>query len=347
MAARLTVDLAALAANYRRLERTAPLGAVIKADAYGLGAQRVFEQLRAIGCEQFFVATLDEALALPADGTVYVFEGPRADDVARYVPNHIRPVLNSAAQIALWRQAGTGPAALHVDTGMQRLGVPWTDVSALRLDGVTLCLLMTHYACADTPEHPLNAEQQTRIADVARMLPQLPTSYGNSAALLNGAELKGADWVGDMGRPGIALYGGAARADVDDKLQPVATLEGRVLQVREAPAGSSLGYGATATVSVPKRIATVGVGYADGVPRLLSNCGRLYLNGSFCPILGRVSMDAVQIDVTGVHTEAGDWAEVFGPHVAIDEVAAHADTIAYEVLTGISSRPARRYLTAA
>jgi alanine racemase len=340
--ARLTVDLAALLDNYRQLAAgvDAGLGAVVKADAYGLGAGPVCAALHHAGCRDFFVATAAEALALRVDARVYVFAGVGSEaDAVRLRSAGVRPVLNDARQVAIWRRVGNGPCALHVDTGMRRLGFTTEAFAQADLSGLDVELLLTHYACADQPEHPLNAEQ-LRCFEACRIrLPGVATSLGNSAAILTGTA-----WVGDLGRPGIALYGGNPFAERPNPMRPVATLEGQVLQVRDVAPGQSVGYGATFVAARACRIATVGAGYADGVPRQLSGVGRVAVGETCCPIAGRVSMDAVQVDVTGVDVAEGDWLEFFGARVPVDEVADHAGTIAYEVLTGIGSRVHKRYL---
>ncbi len=340
MTARLTVDLAALLANYQRLGAESSIGAVVKADAYGLGAGPVTAALHHAGCRHFFVATPAEALALDVDARVYVFAGVGSDEeAAKLHAAGARPVLNDARQVGMWRRAGNGPCAVHVDTGMRRLGFTPQAFKAADLAGLEVELLLTHYACADEPEHPLNAAQRRDFKVCSARLPGVPTSLGNSAAILTGPE-----WVGDVGRPGIALYGGNPFAKRANPMRPVATLEGQVLQVRDVAAGESVGYGATFIAEHPCRIATVGAGYADGVPRQLSGVGRVAVGEAFCRMVGRVSMDAVQIDVSDISVAQGDWVEIFGTRVPVDEVAEHAGTISYEVFTGIGGRVHRRYL---
>ncbi len=341
MTARLTIDLAALVSNFNQLKAIAPVGAVVKADAYGLGAQYVVSALLAAGCRDFFVATLEEALALRVDASVYVFSGVDRRSLQAFIDSGVRPVLNSAEQVELWRSAKGGAAAIHVDTGMQRLGFEVDTFLNADLSTLDVSLLLTHYACADEPEHPLNRQQQRRFAELRAKLPGVPVSLANSAGVLNGA-----DWVGDLGRPGIALYGGNPFADAKNPMAPVVSLEGRILQIRSVGAGVPIGYGASYMPDTQARIAVVGVGYADGVPRLLSNRGRVAIGSAFAPIVGRVSMDTVQVDVSCCEAAVGDWVEVIGPRVTVDEVARHADTIGYEVLTGLGHRPERRYLSA-
>ncbi len=347
MSARLRIDLGALTANYRVFQRAAEPGSaagVVKADGYGLGAPQVGVALWQAGCRDFFVATAAEGVrlrsALP-EARIFVFEGALDDSVAALAGAALVPVLNHPAQAALWRRdGGDRPCAVHVDTGMHRLGFP-PDTSAETFAGLHLELLMTHLACADEPGHPMNRRQLEAFAAARSRLPGVPVSIGNSAATLSGTE-----WAGDLARPGIGLYGGNPFVSASSPVAPVATLEGRVLQVRRVAAGESVGYGATYTARSAAEIAVVGLGYGDGLPRLLSNRGEAALAGRRCPIVGRVSMDLTAIDVTGLGAAPGDWVEFLGATVTVDEVAAWAGTIPYEVLTGLGHRPLRRYQSA-
>ncbi len=347
MTARLRIDLAALTGNYRLFRGAATpgeAGAVVKADGYGLGAPAVAHALWHAGCRRFFVATVEEGLALRPelpDATIYVFEGARRDTVAELLRASLIPVLNHAGQLDAWRRGAPGrPAAVHVDTGMHRLGFE-PDVSGKDFTNVSVALLMTHLACADEPGHPMNERQLERLAKARTGFPGVPVSIGNSAGVLQGPAT-----TGDVGRPGIGLYGGNPYVDAPSPVQPVVTLEGRILQLRDVPAGDTIGYGATFTAAAAMRVAVVGVGYGDGLPRLLSNRGAAAIGGRRCPIVGRVSMDLTVVDVTGMDAGIDDWVEFFGRTVLVDEVARWADTIAYEVLTGVSRRPVREFLAA-
>ena len=341
---RLTVDLGAVVANYRRLVAATPAGrcgAVVKANAYGLGVARVTPALRAAGCRDFFVATMGEALelrAIDAHSLIYMFAGPAdADDAATCAERGIIPVINSYPQLLCWQPYREHPMVLHVDTGMMRLGVDWTEFDASRFAKFDVTLVMTHLACADEPDHELNALQIARFAAVAAAMPGVQTSIGNSAGVLNGAGS-----AGDVGRPGIALYGGNPHApkQTDNGIEPVVRLEGRVLQVRRVPAGVPVGYGATGVADRNRAIAIVGIGYADGLPRGLSSRGRAFFDGRSLPIVGRVSMDLTAVDVTttgdGYAVEPGDWLDFLGEHVTVDDVAGLVDTIGYEILTGLN-----------
>lgn len=344
MSARLRIDLGALRANYALFQRAAApgrAGAVVKADGYGLGAAPVARSLAAAGCREFFVATAAEALALRAEmpaATIYVFEGALTDTADDLRRAGIVPVLNHTAQGELWRARGAGrPAAVHVDTGMQRLGYPAAELPAAVSD-LDVRLLVTHLACADEPDHPMNARQLERFERVRTSFPGVPVSIGNSAGVLSGP-----NYAGDLGRPGIGLYGGNPFARAPSPVQPVVTLEGRILQLRDVAAGDSVGYGATFTAPRPLRVAIVGLGYGDGLPRLLSNRGEAAVGGSRCPIVGRVSMDLTAVDVTDCPARLDDWVEFFGATIGVDEVAGWSQTIAYEVLTGLGHRARREW----
>jgi alanine racemase len=345
----LRIDLDALANNFRLLRsRAAPAecAAVVKADAYGLGMGRVVRRLLREGCRRFFVATLAEARELrgmAADAEIYVFEGAVEGSVAALVDLNVRPVLSTLEQVQRWR--GHGPAALHLDTGMNRLGLSAAEVAALaeRADLMAgLDLVMTHLACADEPSHPMNREQLARFDLLRARLPPLPTSIGNSAGTLIDAAHRG-----DVVRPGIALYGGNPFSDRPNPMANVVTLTAPILQLRDIAEPATVGYGATYVASAPTRLAVVGIGYADGYPRSLGNCGVAAVGGRRVPVVGRVSMDLVCVDVGGLaqkDVRVGDAVELIGPTVGLDEVAAAAGTISYEVLTGLGRRPARDYI---
>jgi len=358
-AGRLRIDLSALARNWRDMAGRAggaATAAVVKGDAYGMGIAPAVTALADAGCTTFFVALPEEGLRVRAaapDAVVYVLGG-LVGDPAAYVAAGLRPVLNDRAGIEEWRRARTAGApagaALHVDTGMNRLGLrPDAFRSLVAEDGVAdalgLTLLMSHLACADTPGHPLNARQLSAFRAVRDLLPGVPASLANSAGVFLGP-----DYAFDLVRPGIALYGGRAVADAPSPMRPVATLEGRILQIRDVPAGETVGYGAAETVHRDSRVAVVGVGYADGYHRRAGSSdgrpgARGFLRGRDVPLIGRVSMDLMAFDVTDLREASrGDWIELFGDHVAVDDVAAAAETIGYELLTGLGRRYARTYV---
>jgi alanine racemase len=346
----LTIDLGALARNYRYLrEHAAPAecGAVVKADAYGLGLEPVARRLLREGCTRFFVATLAEAVALRAltrDASIYVFDGALDGDADALVAAGATPVLNSLEQIERW--AGRGRALLHVDTGMARLGLPAAEVEELarnpaRLRGIDVEFTMTHLACADEPAHPLNREQLKRFELLRALLPDAPTSIGNSAAIFIDE-----DHRGDLVRPGIALYGGNPFAEAPNPMAPVVTLAARILQIRQVDEPLTVGYGATYAAAAPGRLAALGVGYADGYPRAAGNAATAAIAGRRVPVVGRVSMDLMCVDVSNVpprESRVGDWVELFGTEIGIDKVAAAAGTISYEILTRLGKRLHRDY----
>lgn len=345
MTSRLTVDLGAIAANYRTLCAAAGpsrCGAVVKADGYGLGATEIATRLRDEGCRDFFVADVHEANRLrPAipDCALYVLAGATASSLAALEATGAIPVLNHAAQRDCW--GARGPAAVQVDSGMHRLGFAADDVRPENFRNTDVVLLLTHLACADEPDHPQNRLQLDAFAEVAARFPGVPTSIGNSAATLSGP-----DWCGDLARPGIALYGSNPFANRSNPMLPVATLEAEVLQLRRVAAGDAVGYGASWVARGPRLIATVGAGYSSGVPRLLSNLGDAWVHGRRVPYVGRVSMDLVTLDATDLdgRIAVGDWVELVGANVTVDEVATLARTLGYEVLTGLGSRAPRRYV---
>ena len=355
--ARLLVDLRALVHNYRTVTETtnrtanrehgavaANVAAVVKANAYGLGVEPVATSLIAAGCRSFYVATVEEGLALRSvigepshEVSIGVLNGCEVGEIETCLRHRLEPVVNSTEQLAAWRGRTDAPLILHVDTGMQRLGVSVAELDALNLDAADLRRVLSHYACADEPESSANAEQEQRVAAVTQRWPGVPLSFGNSAAALSGLT------TGDEIRAGIALYGGNPYQSKENPMRSVATLEAKVLQVREVAAGTAIGYGGSFVAPERMRIATVGAGYADGIPRLLSNRGSVAVNGHELPIVGMISMDTTMVDASRAPVAVGDWVEFFGEHIGIDRVAALAQTISYEIFTGIGPRPARHY----
>lgn len=358
----LRVDLSALARNYRHLRTAAAhsrCAAVVKANAYGLGLKRVARRLHREGCETFFVATSAEGISLRSAldrATIYVLAGPSSGEEEVYAAHRLCPVLNSVPQIVAWGQHcdrasrdGAPPlhAALHIDTGMERLGLSRADTmdvaaNAHLLEHVTLDFVMTHLACADEPSHELNASQVRLFDNLRAHLPALPTSIGNSAGTLTGHYFQG-----DLVRPGIALYGGNPYSDRPNPMEVVVQLFGRIIQIRQVSPMSTVGYGATFRMEKGGMIATVGVGYADGYPRKLGNACPAVVNGRLVPVVGRVSMDTLAVDVTGVPPEdlrIGAPVELIGRAIALDRVAQLAGTIANEILTGLGARLSRFYV---
>lgn len=340
--ARLIVDLNALSANFHALARTggAPVHPVVKADAYGLGAAAVARKLMTEGAEAFFVARLAEGEALRqtlgSRPAIYVLDGCGPSDVLRLQAARLRPVLSAPEQIRRWLASDGGPCALHIDTGMNRLGVRPEDAPD-PFPGLEMVL--SHLACADDPYDAMNAAQRSAFELVSRRYPGTIRSFANS-----GGCFLGPDYAFDALRPGISLYGGGPEGRTDDRLKPVAALRADLLQVREVPAGESVGYARGFVAPQPMTIGIAGVGYADGVLRATSPAGRVWVGGERRPIVGRISMDLLAVDVTGLKVTAGDRIEFFGPHHPIDDAAADAGTIAYELLTSVGARVPRVYV---
>lgn len=339
--ATLNVDLDALSHNFHALQRTSgvPVHPVVKANAYGLGAVPVATRLLADGARTFFVARATEGVALrttlgPAPD-IYVLDGCVGDAAPTLRTAALRPVLNHGDQLRAWTAAGGGPCGLQIDTGMNRLGFRPEEAPAV-VDG--LALVMSHLACADDPAEPMNRRQRETFAAAAQRYPTALRSFANS-----GGCFLGPDFAFDAVRPGICLYGGGPEGRPDDRLRPVATLTAEVLQVRSVEAGESVGYSRGFVADSPRRIATCGAGYADGVLRSQSSKGQIWMAGALRPLLGRVSMDVIAVDVTGLEVFAGDRVELFGPNRLLDHAAAAAGTISYELLTSVTPRVARLY----
>ncbi|HEY5569428.1 MAG TPA: alanine racemase [Gammaproteobacteria bacterium] len=347
----LIVDLDALARNYAALRRAAApadCGAVVKANAYGLGLSPVARRLLHEGCRNFFVATLAEGLELrelAPRARIFVLEGVVAGAEPELAGAALVPVLNSLEQVERWSEAG-GPAALHLDTGMTRLGLSAADVATLardakRLRNIEIECVMTHLACADEPEHSRNADQLAAFDRLRSVWPQAKTSIGNSA----GAFLSEAH-RGDLVRAGIALYGGNPFIAEPSPVEEVVALKARILQVRTLEEPATIGYGATYAAEPPARIAVVGIGYADGYPRSLGNSGIASVGGVRVPVVGRVSMDLACLDVSAVpagRVREGMFVDLIGGGIGLDEVAAAAGTISYEILTRFGARLKREY----
>lgn len=336
------MDLGALVANWRlfaNLSPTVETAAVVKADAYGLGAYHCAQALAKAGARVFFVATGGEALelrgALGRSAEIYVLNGALGQDHTLFVNAGLMPVISTAAQWRAWGEAG--PYAVQIDTGMNRLGMAAGEAREIAAAGATPKLVMSHLACASDPAHPLNAAQLQRFRGLLGLFPGAALSLSSSAgALISKA------YLFDLIRIGIGLYGAAPLDEGGPKLQTVARFSAPVLQVAEIAAGEIVGYGQTFVAARATRIATIGAGYADGVLRSLSGCGTAVVNGRRAAFAGRVSMDLITLDVTGIDVAEGDEAELIGPAMPVEEVARAAGTASYEVLTGLA-RAARRY----
>nr|WP_047169731.1 alanine racemase [Sphingomonas sp. Y57] len=338
---RLDLDPQALVANWRWLgERAAaPAGAAIKADAYGLGAVEVSRRLADAGCRDFFVATWAEADALgslPFGAGLSVLHGLREEDLAAALASRARPVLNSPAMVARWKAAAPGrPCDVMVDTGMNRLGLTVEEACSSLLDGLEVDLLLSHLACADEPDSPMNERQRARFVELRGRIAAKRYSLANSA----GACL-GPDYGFDLIRPGIALYGGIPRAEARAHIVRVVRMEAQVLQVRDVPAGDTVGYGATFTAERLLRVAILNLGYADGYLRAFAGNGAAFVDGRRCPLVGRVSMDLIAVDISGADVAEGDWLEI---DYALESAADRTGLSQYELLTGLGSRYQRRW----
>ena len=356
--ARLTVDLDALARNHALLRSQASgaeVAPVVKAEAYGLGAAPVARRLWAEGARSFFVARVSEgerlrlALGPGRPAVIYVLDGAPPGAMPRLLAADLVPVLNSLAQIeaASAHAAGHGhvPVALHIDTGLNRLGLRQEEAEAVagssdRLGRLDLVLVMSHLACGPTPDHPMNRRQLECFRQASELFPNVRRSFANSA----GAFL-GPDYHFDLVRPGITLYGGGPRERHDPRIAPVAALEAPILQLRTVPPGESVGYDASFTASAPTCVGIVPIGHADGYLRASAGAGFGWFEGARRKVLGSVSMDLVALDLTGCDTaRPGAMVELLGPNALVDDVAAAARTISYEVLVRLSGRAARSYI---
>lgn len=350
----LDIDLGAIQANYRDLtSRVArACAAVVKADAYGLGAAVVAPALAAAGARLFCVAHLDEALALRPllpTAEILVLNGLPDGSESACAEARVTPVLNSLRQLSAWTALAARtdrrlPAALQVDTGMSRMGLSPAELDRLaddpaRLDGIELQLVMSHLACAEDQANPMNRAQLARFQAARRRLPPAPASLANSSGVFLGPEFHF-----DLARPGAALYGLAPVKGAPNPMRPVVRLLGRIVQIREIPAGAQVGYGAVWTAPRPSRIATVAVGYADGYPRTLSGKATAFAGDQAAPLVGIVSMDTATFDVTDAPAaNEGGFLELIGPRHTVDALAAQAGGIGYEILTSLGRRYARSY----
>jgi len=357
----LTVDLAALAANWRELARRvapAACAAVVKADGYGCGLEPVTETLFRAGCETFFVAHLAEGRRVRAaapGAAIYVLNGMLPGTASAYAGANLHPVIGSLAEFAEWQAyvsatAWHGGAALHVDTGMNRLGMSFEEAAWLaqqpQQERGELVLLMSHLACAETPEHPLNARQIAAFRGLRTLFPGLPGSLANSSGVFLGP-----DAHQDLVRPGVALYGANPTPLHVNPMRPVVELHARIVQVRAIAAGETVGYRATWTAKRASRIAIVAAGYADGIFRAASARddrpgADAMVAGRRCPLAGLISMDLLAVDVTALPEDVprrGDFATLLEHDIGVDELAAHAGTIGYEVLTSLGRRYHRVY----
>jgi alanine racemase len=355
----LTIDLDAIVANWRMTASAAGVmaAAVVKADGYGLGAVPVSEALAAAGCSRFFVAHLEEGVILRAalpDPEICILNGLLPDAEEIYAAHRLAPVLNTPGQVDRWlsfcaSRGETLPALLQIDTGMNRLGMTAGEWGAAALDPAVAAFpwtaLISHLSCADVPEHPLNGTQLRLFQAAAAMAPHLPASLSASSG-----SFLGPAFAFDFVRPGAALYGVNPHPGSPNPLHNPVQLDARILQIREIDAGSPVGYGATHKTMGRAKIATIALGYADGFLRSGSGHGNVMVGGAPAPIVGRISMDLITVDVTRVPVdilEKAGWVNVIGDFRTLDDVATDAGSISYEILTSLGERFHRRYLTGA
>lgn len=358
----LTVDLGALARNWRALDQVsagALTGAVVKADAYGTGIVAASKALYAAGARFFFTATPDEAMAVRAvlqDAHIFVLNGLYPGAANLYIRQNLMPVISSMAMLEEWlakclERNEAYPSALHFDTGMNRLGFRLNEAGLVRSRieqlGYAPQMVMSHLACADQPNHEKNRTQLALFSSIMAQFPNIPASLANSAGVMAGR-----DYHFQMVRPGVALYGGRAVIGRKNPMAPVVSLHVPVLQVKEGRTGETVGYGATYTLVRDSRLAIISHGYADGFFRSLSGSntrpgGKVAVRGKLCPVVGRVSMDLVIVDITELGTDLpypGEGVEILGPLVGVDDQGDAAGTIGYEVLTSLKGRYTRNYL---
>jgi len=357
----LTVDLDAIVANWRKLEKTAvpaECAAVIKADAYGCGADPVARALAAAGCKTFFVATLDEARiargALPS-AAIYVLDGFLQNCGDIYAKLDAKPVIGDLNELAEWdvfcrRSGWQGGAAIHIDTGMNRLGLTISEAQGIvpRINagdhGITL--VMSHLACAEALHNPLNARQLANFREIASLFSGVPASLSNSSGIFLGPQFQF-----DLVRPGAGLYGINPTPEADNPMQPVVDVKARILHIRNVEKGEAVGYGATWTARRATRLAIISAGYADGYFRAGGSSdgtrgAEVVVSGKRCPIAGRISMDLMGVDITDIEKNAarrGHMVTLIGEGITVDELAHHFGTIGYEVLTSLGRRYARIY----
>ncbi|MGV1801115.1 alanine racemase [Agrobacterium vitis] len=359
--ARLVIELDALADNYRQLaaEATpAETSAVVKADAYGLGAARVGPALYRAGCRKFFVANVQEAAGLrqhlPGDAELFILNGlqPGAEPFA--AANGFIPVLNSLEQLANWSKTAsefgrTLPAILQFDTGMSRLGFSPEEANVLAgdpalLSGLSIRYIMSHLASADDSASTQNAAQFSVMRERLAQFPGIALCFSNSGGIFIDKQFHGA-----LVRPGVALYGAVPSDLAGRRMKPVVRVDAKVIQTRTVPAGACVGYGATYVATKETRLATIAIGYADGLPRCLSDRGAAYYDDIRLPIVGRVSMDSMTLDISALPPGTltlGSLVEMIGPHQSLEDVAQAAGTIAYEILTSLGHRYHRDYISA-
>ena len=356
LTARLQIDLSAIQDNWRLLDGQHPgeTAGVVKADAYGLGMAQVAPALAAAGCRTFFVAHLAEAAALRAllpGVRIATLNSLEPGEAADFAAHEVVPVLGALHEVALWREHARRlgrvlPCFLQLDTGMHRLGLSAGELARMHqdpslLEGLRVDVVMTHLIASDVPDDPNNARQARLFVEKRKQFPGVKTSFANSSGMFLGEV-----FYSDLARPGVALYGGNPTPGQPNPMRDVVRLTAPILQIHALEPGDTVGYCGTWRAARPSRIATVGVGYADGFHRRLSNMGAAYFDDTPVPLVGRVSMDLSTFDVTDVPAEIGGMLTLLGPAHGVDALAAEAGTIGYEILTSLGRRFARRYIGA-
>jgi alanine racemase len=357
----LTIDLAAIAGNWKRLSgMTLPVecAAVVKADAYGCGIERVVPAVKKIGCRTFFVADLGEGRrvrAVAPEAVIYVLNGLMPGTAHAFGDANLRPVINSTTELAEWdafvaSNNWRGGAALHIDTGMNRLGLTPEEAAAIapriQAEGHGFKLLMSHFACAETLDHPMNDKQVRLFREIRILFRGVPSSIANSAGIFLGGTAHC-----DLVRPGIALFGGNPVPGQKNPMHPVIDLKGRITQVRQINRGDTVGYGASWTAARPTRLAIVAAGYGDGYFRAAAATktkapANVIIGGKHCPLIGRISMDLLAVDVTELPAgvaRRGEFAILIGGDIGVDELGTACGTISYEILTNLGKRYHRTY----
>lgn len=352
----LTVDLGAIRANYRLLKERVggkPVAGVVKADGYGLGAIRIATALCAEGCDTFFVAQLAEAaelrIGIGDTPKIYILNGIPAGAESEAIAANVTPVLNSIEQVYAWRQAASAvgrrlPAAVQVDSGMSRFGLPpasveWLASTPGAFDDIEVALVMSHLACADEPENPANEAQLKQFDRLRALLPAAPASLANSSGIFLSQA-----YHFDLVRPGAALYGINPQPGGPNPMRQAIRLQAKIVQMRDIQPGDGVGYGHVFRAGRPMRVATISIGYADGWPRRA--VGAAWVDNVQLGFVGRVSMDSIILDISALpdRLAAGDLVELIGPHQTVDDIAEMAGTIGYEILTSLGRRFHRIYV---
>ncbi len=355
---KLVIDLEALRENYKKiaeLVHPAAVSAVVKANAYGLGVQKVAEQLFSIGCKSFFVANLEEAIELRKIlpySEIHILNGLYKGWGKLLLEYNLKPVLNNFQQMELWLKMAKLvdrplPADIHIDTGMSRLGFLYEEIDeiAAKLTANKLIktdIILSHLACASDPKHPTNKAQFNKFSQLTDKFNSKRFSLSASSGIFLGK-----NYHFDLVRPGIAIYGGNPTPSLPNPMKQVIQLKGKIVQTSRVSKGQTIGYGATFKATVPKDVATISIGYSHGVMRSLSNTGRVWISEFEAPILGRISMDLITVDISKIPSELtsiGTCVNLFGAHQTVDQVAKKAGTIDYEILTGLGQTSNKEYV---